>query len=50
MRQRLFTFLILSLCALPAVAAITGTVMTYEGQPLAGARVSIHPIETVEAR
>ncbi|HYC88141.1 MAG TPA: carboxypeptidase-like regulatory domain-containing protein [Thermoanaerobaculia bacterium] len=42
--------LFLSLLSLPAVAAITGTVMTGDGTPVAGARVMIHATETPEAR
>ena len=38
--------LFLSLLAFPSLAAITGTVMTGEGQPVAGARVLIHATET----
>ena len=36
--------------ALPAFASITGTVMTREGQPLAGAKVSIFSFESAGAR
>ena len=42
--------LFLSFLALPLSAAITGSVMTTGGQPVAGARVSIHTLEMPEAR
>jgi protocatechuate 3,4-dioxygenase beta subunit len=42
--------LAVSVLALPATAAITGTLMTSEGQPVAGARVSIVAPESQEAR
>ena len=42
--------LLLSLLALPAAAAISGSVMTTEGAPIAGARVSIYAAELPEAR
>jgi protocatechuate 3,4-dioxygenase beta subunit len=42
--------LLLSLLAIPAAAAITGTVINADGQPVAGARVMIHSIETPTAR
>ncbi|HEY0157178.1 MAG TPA: carboxypeptidase regulatory-like domain-containing protein [Thermoanaerobaculia bacterium] len=45
MTRRLGVLLCLSLLALPAFSAITGTVMTGEGAPIAGARVSIHAHE-----
>jgi protocatechuate 3,4-dioxygenase beta subunit len=38
------------LTALPAVASITGTVMTRDGQPVAGAKVSVYSLETTDAR
>lgn len=51
MRQHRIAFAVAAaLVAFPSFAAITGTVMTKEGQPLAGARVSIHDFETAEAR
>jgi protocatechuate 3,4-dioxygenase beta subunit len=34
----------------PLYAAVTGTVMTPEGQPIAGARVTLTSVESVEAR
>jgi protocatechuate 3,4-dioxygenase beta subunit len=37
------------LVALPAFASITGTVMTRDGQPLAGAKVSVYPLEAADA-
>lgn len=36
--------------SLPASAAITGILMTRDGQPVAGARVLVHATETPEAR
>jgi protocatechuate 3,4-dioxygenase beta subunit/uncharacterized GH25 family protein len=42
--------LLLSLLSLPTFAAITGTVVTGDGQPVAGARVMIHAMETVAGR
>jgi uncharacterized GH25 family protein len=51
MRTRSFAALAFLLCsAAPALAAISGVVMTTDGQPVAGARVSIYPLETGEAR
>lgn len=41
---------LLVLFALPSFAAITGTVMTPDGAPVSGARVSIYAPETPEAR
>ena len=50
MRRRLFaTALVLSL-SLPAFAAITGSIMTIDGAPIAGARVSIYAPEQPDAR
>ncbi|HKR66276.1 MAG TPA: carboxypeptidase regulatory-like domain-containing protein [Thermoanaerobaculia bacterium] len=42
--------LVLCLAALPSFAAINGTLMTSDGQPVAGARVSIFAYESSEAR
>ena len=50
MRTNLATALLLCLFALPAAAAISGSVMTTDGAPIAGARVSIYAPETPEAR
>lgn len=47
---RLAVALLLSLLSLPAAAAITGTVLTGDGVPVAGARVLIHATETPTAR
>ncbi|HEX6085238.1 MAG TPA: carboxypeptidase regulatory-like domain-containing protein [Thermoanaerobaculia bacterium] len=47
---RLAVALLLSLLSLPAVAAITGTVVTNDGVPVAGARVLIYATETPTAR
>lgn len=38
------------LTALPAFASITGTVMTREGQPIAGAKVAVYSFESADAR
>ena len=48
--SRLAVALLLVLLSYPALAAITGTVMNADGQPVAGARVMIHAIETPSAR
>jgi len=37
-------------CAVPIFAAVTGTVMTPDGQAITGARVSVFALETPEAR
>jgi len=51
MHLKLVTAAFLSCClSLPALAAITGIVMTSDGQPIAGARVSIYAPESDEAR
>lgn len=42
--------LLLTLLSLPSLAAITGTVVNADGQPVAGARVMIHALETAEGR
>jgi len=49
MRARL-TFTLLSLLAFPTFAAITGTVINRDGQALAGAKISVFALETVDAR
>src|ERR1043166_2431911 len=49
MRARFFATLAV-LIALPAFASITGTVMTRDGQPLAGAKVSVYSFESADAR
>jgi hypothetical protein len=48
MQRHLWGFLALCFAALPSFAAITGVVMTADGQPIAGARVSIRAYETSE--
>jgi hypothetical protein len=50
MRGRLIVFVLSLAVALPSWGAITGTVMNADGQALAGAKVSLHALETVEAR
>lgn len=49
MRARLIAFAFSLLIALPSAAAITGTVMNVDGQPVAGAKVSVLSLETVGA-
>lgn len=49
MQRHLWGFLALCLAAFPSLAAITGVVMTTDGQPVAGARVSIRAFESTEA-
>ena len=49
MQRHLWGFLALCLAAFPSFAAITGVVMSTDGQPVAGARVSIRAHETMEA-
>lgn len=49
MQRRLWGFLAFILAALPTFAAITGIVMTNDGQPIAGARVSIRAFESNDA-
>ena len=48
--MRHLSALFFCLLSLPLPAAITGTVMTSDGAALAGARVSIHALETPDAR
>lgn len=48
--MRSIVALFLVLLSLPSFAAITGTVMTSDGVAIADARVSIHALETPEAR
>ena len=50
MRLRLTAVLTLLFLAVPTFAAINGTVMTSDGQPIAGARVALLPMESFEAR
>jgi len=49
MRARLF-LVVLSLFSLPVFAAITGTVINPDGQPVAGAKVSAFALESLDAR
>lgn len=49
-QKRLATLLFLLSFALPSLAAVTGSVMTPEGKPLAGVRVSLYASETGTAR
>ncbi|HUP62839.1 MAG TPA: carboxypeptidase-like regulatory domain-containing protein [Thermoanaerobaculia bacterium] len=48
--KRPILLLALLWCAVSAFAAVTGTLMTDDGQPVAGAAVSIHAIETSQVR
>jgi hypothetical protein len=48
--KRPIVALALLTCVLPLSAAVTGTVMTPEGQPLAGARVSLFSLESNDVR
>ncbi len=48
--KRFAAFFVLALFALPSLAAITGSVMTPDGKPVAGARVSTFAPESSEAR
>ena len=50
MRHRISALFALLFLAVPTFAAVTGTVMTPDGQPVAGARVSLYAIETAELR
>ncbi len=51
MRTRTYAAaLAVALLSLPALAAITGSVMTVDGAPVAGARVSLHAPELPDAR
>jgi uncharacterized GH25 family protein len=49
MHRYFCALLALCLAALPSFAAITGVVMTGDGQPISGARVSIRAFESSEA-
>lgn len=49
MRHRTIAALCLFLAATPLFAAVTGTVMTREGHPVSGAKVSLMPFEPYEA-
>lgn len=50
MRARLIAVAFLLLFSLPLFAAITGTVMNVDGQPIAGAKVSLFAPETMGAQ
>lgn len=51
MRTRsVFVWILTFLVSAPAFAAITGAVINTDGQPVAGAKVSLYTPETVEAR
>jgi protocatechuate 3,4-dioxygenase beta subunit len=48
--RRVFASSFLSLIAVPLFAATTGTVMNIDGQPIAGAKVTLFSAETADAR
>ena len=50
MRGRFLVLVLLLTWSVPSFAAITGTLMNPDGQPIAGARVSLYAVETAEAR
>jgi protocatechuate 3,4-dioxygenase beta subunit len=51
MRMRsVFVSILILLVSAPAFAAITGTVITTDGQPVAGAKISLFTPETADAR
>jgi protocatechuate 3,4-dioxygenase beta subunit len=50
MRVRIAAFAAALLVSLPALASITGVVMTRDGKPVAGARVALYSLETADAR
>jgi protocatechuate 3,4-dioxygenase beta subunit len=50
MRGRLLVLTLSLATAFPTFAAITGTLMNADGQPVAGARVSMHALQPADAR
>jgi protocatechuate 3,4-dioxygenase beta subunit len=50
MRARLAFAAAVIAAAIPLFASITGNVIDREGRPIAGARVAIYPVETIDAR
>ncbi|HEV7922990.1 MAG TPA: carboxypeptidase regulatory-like domain-containing protein [Thermoanaerobaculia bacterium] len=50
MRARLTALALFSTLTLPTLAAVTGTVMNSEGQPVGGAKISLFAVETVAAQ
>ena len=50
MRNRLLALLLLLFVAVPSFAALTGTLMTGDGQPIAGAKVTLHSYEPIDSR
>jgi protocatechuate 3,4-dioxygenase beta subunit len=50
MRHRIAAALALLFLAVPSFAAVTGTVMTTDGAPIAGAKLTLLPIESVASR
>jgi protocatechuate 3,4-dioxygenase beta subunit len=50
MRRRIGVLLALCLAAVRTFAALNGSVMTFDGQPIAGARVSVYASESSDAR
>jgi protocatechuate 3,4-dioxygenase beta subunit len=49
MRRRLITFAVCLFAVMPATAAITGIVMSSEGQPIAGAKIEAFALEQLDA-
>jgi protocatechuate 3,4-dioxygenase beta subunit len=50
MRHRIAAALALLFLAVPSFAAVTGTVMTTDGAPIAGAKLTLLPVESVASR
>ena len=50
MRIRPLVLLLTFLTTVPAFASITGTIINSDGHPVAGAKVSIYPTVTLDAR
>jgi large repetitive protein len=50
MRPRFAIAAAIVAAAIPLFASITGNVIDREGRPIAGARVAIYPVETIDAR
>ena len=50
MRGRILVATVVLALSTPAFAAITGTLMNSDGQPVAGAKLALHSLETADAR
>lgn len=50
MRARLIALALFSLFTIPTLAAVTGTLMNSEGQPVGGAKISLFAVETIGAQ